>query len=40
MLGPGSPRLETGSLVVEIVSLLPYREGGAMVHPNDREYER
>ena len=33
MFGPGNPRLDAGSLAVEIVFLLSYRKGGAMVHP-------
>lgn len=40
MFGPGNPRHDTESLVVEIVSLLSYRDGGAMVHLHDRKYER
>ena len=28
------------AFAVEIVSLLSYREGKAMVHPHDRKYER
>ena len=35
-----NPRHDTESLVVEIVSLLSYRDGGAMVHLHDRKYER
>ena len=27
------------AFAVEIVSLLSYREGRAMVHPHDREYD-
>ena len=33
-------RHDTGSLAVEIVPLLSYREGRAMVHTHDRKYER
>ena len=36
----GSSRHDIGSLAVEIVSFLSHREGGAMVHPHDREYDR
>ena len=32
--------LGSGSLAVAIIPLLSYREGGAMVHPHDRKYER
>jgi hypothetical protein len=34
----GNPRHDTGNLVVEVVSFLYYRYGGAMVHLHDREY--
>jgi len=36
----GNPRHDTGGRAVEVISFLSYREGGAMVHPHDRKYER
>ena len=36
----GTPRHDTGGLVVEIVSFLSHREDRAMVHPHDRKYVR
>jgi hypothetical protein len=35
-----NPWHDTGNLVVEVVSFPFHREGRAMVHPHDREYER
>jgi len=35
----GNPRHDTG-LVMEIVSFLSYKKGGAVVHLHDTEYER
>jgi hypothetical protein len=36
----GNPRHDTRNLAVEVVSFLSHREGGALVHPDDREYEQ
>jgi hypothetical protein len=36
----GNPRHDIGSFAVEIVSFLSHGEGGEMVHPYDRKYER
>jgi hypothetical protein len=36
----GNPRHDIGNLAVEVVSFLSHREGRAMVHPHDGEYER
>jgi hypothetical protein len=36
----GNPRHDTENFVVEVVSFLSHREGGAMVHLHDKEYER
>ena len=36
----GNPRHDIGGHAVEVVYFLSHREGGAMVHPHDREYDR
>jgi hypothetical protein len=36
----GNPKHDTGNLTVKVDFFLSHREGGAMVHPHDREYER
>ena len=40
VFGSRNPRHDTRSLAVEIIPLLSYTKGGAMVHPHDRKYER